>query len=125
MCRDLGQRLIELRRQRGLTQDALAELTGIDTRDLRRIEAGANTTVHTLVGLAVALDVPIIELFRPPTTVTKRAPGRPTKRTAPEPPVMRFTRATRRPEVTGYVVERDVDGRPPKRPKKKPSSQRE
>jgi transcriptional regulator with XRE-family HTH domain len=79
ICRDLGQRIIELRRERGLTQEKLAEAVPIDARDLRRIEAGGNTTVETLVSVARALDVAIVALFVSPKSRTRRSPGRPKK----------------------------------------------
>lgn len=79
ICRTLGQRIIELRRDRELTQEGLAEILQIDARELRRLEAGGNTTVHTLVNLARALNVSITDLFQPPTKPAKRRAGRPKK----------------------------------------------
>lgn len=80
VCRDLGQRVIELRREKGLTQQELAERMEIDPRDLRRVEAGDNVTVHMLVRLARALDVHIRDLFQPPRSRQRRRPGRPRSR---------------------------------------------
>lgn len=54
----LARELLDARRKRGLTQDQLAELTGIDQADISRIEAGAaNPTLETLAAVAVALEV--------------------------------------------------------------------
>jgi transcriptional regulator with XRE-family HTH domain len=78
-CRDLGQRIIELRKKRSLTQEQLAEQLLVDARELRRIESGENTTVHTLVKIAQALHVKIGELFELPSMRTIREPGRPAK----------------------------------------------
>jgi len=74
---DLGLRIIELRRARGMTQEALAAVVQLDARDVRRIEAGGNTTVHTLAQIARGLGTTIAELFAPPTARARRKPGRP------------------------------------------------
>ncbi|MBX3183150.1 MAG: helix-turn-helix transcriptional regulator [Polyangiaceae bacterium] len=79
VCQDLGQRVIELRKKRGLTQQQLAERLGIDPRDLRRVESGDNVTVRMLVRLAKALVVPIGDLFVAPKVRDARRPGRPRK----------------------------------------------
>ena len=77
VCRDLGHRIIELRRTNGLTQEQLAERLHVDARELRRIEAGGNTTVQTLVRIARAFGVGVPELFVAPKTRSARDPGRP------------------------------------------------
>lgn len=82
VCRNLGLRILELRKERDLTQEALAEKLDIDARELRRLESGDNTTVHTLVNLASAFDVPIVALFEQPKTTIKRRTGRPKKKMA-------------------------------------------
>jgi transcriptional regulator with XRE-family HTH domain len=81
----LGQRLIELRRERGMTQEQLAAAARIDARDLRRVEGGGNTTVTTLLALARALGVGAGDLFTAPTQVMERRPGRPTRTSLAEP----------------------------------------
>jgi DNA-binding XRE family transcriptional regulator len=54
----LGQNVIRLRGVRGLTQEKLAELVGVDRRYIQRIEAGtANPGVDVLVRLKLALAV--------------------------------------------------------------------
>ncbi len=61
----VGRRVAELRRQRGLSQEALAGLLDRDPRWLARIEAGGqNVTIRTLVRLANALDVHAADLLR-------------------------------------------------------------
>ena len=77
VCRDLGQRVIELRKERGWTQQQLAERMEIDPRDLRRVEAGDNVTIHMLVKLARSLTVEIAALFVTPRRRDRRRPGRP------------------------------------------------
>ena len=77
VCRNLGQRVIELRKERGWIQQQLADEMQIDARDLRRVEAGDNVTISMLVRLARALDVEIGALFEQPRTKHRRQPGRP------------------------------------------------
>ena len=73
----MGQRAAELRRARGLTQEALAEKLGMLAPNYARIEQGRqNVTLDTLVRVAKALAVPLADLFRSPK-MAKPAPGRP------------------------------------------------
>lgn len=79
LCRNIGLRVVEIRRDRDLTQEDLAERLRMDPRELRRIEAGGNITIHTLAKIARALDVAVADLFASPSKLTKRRPGRPKK----------------------------------------------
>lgn len=59
-----GQRLRELRKQKGLTQEQLAEAAQISVEFLSNMERGVNApSFETLERLAQALKVPIKELF--------------------------------------------------------------
>ena len=49
------EQIAEVRRAQGLTQSELAELLGTNLRNLQRIEAGQNLTLHTLARIAQAL----------------------------------------------------------------------
>lgn len=61
---DLGQRIQCLRKDRKLTQEALAELVGIDQKNISKIENGNNyPSPETITAIAGALDVDIYELF--------------------------------------------------------------
>ena len=61
---DLGQRIQYLRKQQKLTQEALAELVGIDPKNISKIENGNNyPSAETLTAIATALNVDIYELF--------------------------------------------------------------
>lgn len=52
----LAMQVVELRERRGLTQEDLARLTGIDQGDLSRFERGAsNPTERTLLRIGDAL----------------------------------------------------------------------
>ncbi len=54
----LGANVRRVRRERGLTQEALAEAVGLELRTVARIESGtANVVLSTLVDLSDALGV--------------------------------------------------------------------
>ncbi len=60
----IGARIKSLRRGRGLTQEKVAERTGLSVNYLSRIERGLeNPTLDTLLGLAKALKVEPLDLF--------------------------------------------------------------
>lgn len=79
LFRDVGARLAAVRRARGETQEALAQRLGMSAKHLQRIEAGLeNLTLRTIHGIARALEVGALELFRPPISAPRRT-GRPPK----------------------------------------------
>lgn len=60
----LGQRIKEIRKSKGLTQPALAELVNVDSKYISRIETGSSyPSLDTLENIAIALDVDVKELF--------------------------------------------------------------
>ncbi|WP_236833828.1 helix-turn-helix domain-containing protein [Blastococcus sp. KM273129] len=62
--RALGDRLRQARRAADLTQEALAQASGVGTEHVQRIERGAgNPTVATLYALSDALHIPIANLL--------------------------------------------------------------
>jgi transcriptional regulator with XRE-family HTH domain len=65
--RRLGDRLAPLRRRRGMTQEALAERSGVSVSVIRKLERGERDSagLSTLRKLASALGVPTMELFAP------------------------------------------------------------
>ena len=76
--RNVGRRIVELRRARGWTQEHTAERMQLDAVTLRRIEAGRHfVTLRTLVRLANALGVPTRALLDDATLREPRRPGRP------------------------------------------------
>lgn len=61
---DLGQRIQKLRKDKKITQEQLAEMVGIDPKNISRIEKGNNyPTAENLTSIAKALNVDIYELF--------------------------------------------------------------
>ncbi|MBZ0118979.1 MAG: helix-turn-helix domain-containing protein [Sandaracinaceae bacterium] len=62
--RQVGARIRELRTMQDVSMLALAEFTGIDHRQIQRIEAGeVNLTVKTAFRIARALAVPFSEIY--------------------------------------------------------------
>lgn len=61
--RQIGDRVRAVRTQRRLTQEKLAELTGLDRKTINRIEQGTyGTNTDYLLLVAAALDTPLSEL---------------------------------------------------------------
>ena len=62
--KDLGRKIQTLRKERKMTQERLAELVGIDPKNISRIENGNNYhSPENLSAIAQALNVEIYELF--------------------------------------------------------------
>lgn len=59
----LGKRIKELREKRDLTQQELAELVGIDQRNLSKIECGVTFPSRALGDIARALNINLPDLF--------------------------------------------------------------
>ena len=60
----LGRRIKALRKQAALTQEGLAERTGLNPKFISGIERGReNPTLDTLIRLARELGVQLVELF--------------------------------------------------------------
>ena len=69
----LGQRIRELRAQKGVTQEELADRCGMFRTYLSRIESGqANPTLTALHTLARGLEVSVLELLSPPEAAMAR-----------------------------------------------------
>ena len=56
VLREIGERMAASRLQQNITQDELAEKSGVAVRTLRRFEAGNGGSMETLVRLLQALD---------------------------------------------------------------------
>ena len=60
-----GARIKELREKQGLNQEQLAEIIGLESRHISRIETGKSfTTIENIAKIAKALDVNIDVLFK-------------------------------------------------------------
>lgn len=70
-CQRFGARIKELRAEREITQEELAERVGIFRTYMSRIETGVgNPTLTTIHALAQSLGVEVAELFEPPTATS-------------------------------------------------------
>ena len=62
---DLARRVRELRTEKGLTQEVLAQRAHMAVRHLQKLEGSdLNVTIDTLSRVASALEVDISDLFR-------------------------------------------------------------
>lgn len=60
----LGERIKELRKEKRLTQEKLAELAKVDPKSIIQIEAGKrNPTLKTINKIAQALKIPLSDLL--------------------------------------------------------------
>ena len=65
MLRSLGKRIRELRRERGYSQEKLAELADVHENHVRRIERGeANPSFLVLIRIARAVGISVSDLLR-------------------------------------------------------------
>jgi transcriptional regulator with XRE-family HTH domain len=61
----IGLRIQEIRNEKNISQQDLAAKCNFEKSNLSRLEAGKiNATVNTLNKVAIALEIPIIELFK-------------------------------------------------------------
>lgn len=64
LLRKVGERVRQVRADKGLSQEALADLAGIDRSYMSGIERGVrNTSLLKLAAVAKALGVPLRELL--------------------------------------------------------------
>jgi transcriptional regulator with XRE-family HTH domain len=63
--RAVGERIRKIRKRKGITQDQLAELAGLNRTHLYRLESGKQSmTLRTLKVIAEALDVRIGQIVK-------------------------------------------------------------
>lgn len=60
----LGNRIQELRKQKDITQEVLAEKAGFDQRTMSLYENGRSMSINTLESIIEALGIDIPEFFR-------------------------------------------------------------
>lgn len=63
LYKNLAQRIEKLRREKGLTQEKLAEKAGLHRAYFWDIEQGRNISIKTAYNIARALGVKLSELF--------------------------------------------------------------
>ena len=62
--REIGKRIRDIRTQAEITQEKLAELSGVSSNFISQIERGRNKcSLETISNLSSALNVPLYELF--------------------------------------------------------------
>ncbi len=60
----IGLNILHYRKERGLTQEQLAEITGYSRNQIQRVETAYSApTVAILLDIADAFDIPIIKLL--------------------------------------------------------------
>jgi transcriptional regulator with XRE-family HTH domain len=64
--RRVAKRIAEIRREKGITQDAMAEGLKCATKNYQRIEYGQNVTIKMLARIANLLGVTVTDLVPPP-----------------------------------------------------------
>jgi transcriptional regulator with XRE-family HTH domain len=70
---EVGRRVAELRRGGGMSQSQLAQKLGITPQSIQNIERGIqNLTLRTMVKLAAALEVPLLDLVEIPEALKER-----------------------------------------------------
>ena len=81
LIREVGRRVLELRRAASMTQQGFAEAMQASVQYVSRIERGQeNLTLHTLARIANVLGVRVLDLLQPPAdTVAEVRRGRPRK----------------------------------------------
>lgn len=78
VCKNVGRRIAELRKARGLTQEQLSVLLRTSFQWVSQLEAGRNVTLYSLARIANALRVPLDALLAAPSATSgKRKVGRP------------------------------------------------
>jgi transcriptional regulator with XRE-family HTH domain len=70
--RRVAKRIAEIRREKGITQDEMAERLHCATKNYQRIEYGQNVTIKTLTRIANLLGVTVTDLVPPPPPPRRR-----------------------------------------------------
>ena len=85
LLRTIGLTIRALRRERGLSQEALAELAHIDRSYMSSVERGLrNVSVLNVARIAAALDVPVRDLLGPREVPRAAGTSTPVRRPATE-----------------------------------------
>lgn len=77
---DIARRVAELRAERALTQQDLADAFGLSPKRIRQMESGTRSpSIRTLCNVARVFNVEIAALFEIPASRERKGPGRPPK----------------------------------------------
>jgi len=69
----VGDNLKRVRLEKGLTQEALAEVSGFTQQYLSTVENGhANPTIVTIYEIAISMGASYLDLLRPPVRQARR-----------------------------------------------------
>lgn len=65
LSKKIGQRIVEIRTKKGLSQSDLARACNKDRQAIEKLENGkSNPTLYTLLEISVALEVSLTELVK-------------------------------------------------------------
>jgi transcriptional regulator with XRE-family HTH domain len=65
ICKHVGNRIREIRVEKGLTIETLSHQSGIDYTQISRIELGKiNTSIYQIYTICEFLEIPVYELFK-------------------------------------------------------------
>jgi len=67
LFKKVGQEILRLRREKGLTQIGLAQKIGVTQQEISRVENGDNCSLSTLHRISKALDYDIEIIFKEKT----------------------------------------------------------
>lgn len=59
----IGLNISYFRKEKNMTQQKLADISGISRNHLQRIERGAAPSLDTVIDIAAALQIPVYKLF--------------------------------------------------------------
>lgn len=76
--RNISRRIAEIRVEKGLSQEQLAAIIGIEPRNLQRWETKARVNLPNLIRFSKVLKCPIADFFQP-AKLKRPSPGRPKK----------------------------------------------
>lgn len=80
VLRNIGRRIAELRTERGLTQQQVADQLGITSRYVQAVEAGdVNLSMRSLIDWANLFRAPLAAFVEQPRSRAPRRAGRPKK----------------------------------------------
>jgi len=71
VCKNVGRRIAELRKERGMTQEEFSVILGTSFQWVSQLESGRNMTLHSLARVANALRVSLQDLLAQPAASSR------------------------------------------------------